>query len=65
MKTSYDAKADALFVRFTDAAIQESEELSPDFIVDFDDKGHIVGFEILNTKDRLGDRFSPAGLTAA
>jgi uncharacterized protein YuzE len=65
MKTSYDGKVDALFVRFTDAAIAESEELSPDFIVDYDDAGHIVGIEILNAKQRLGDRFSPQGLAAA
>ncbi len=65
MKASYDAEVDALFVRFTCASIVDSEQVSPDMIVDFDADGHIVGIEILNAKLRHGDRLTPSDLALA
>lgn len=53
MKTRYDVEADALFVRFSDDPIQESEEVRPGLIVDLDATGHIVGFELLDAKQQL------------
>lgn len=53
MRTRYDASMDALSVRLTEAAVQESEEVRPGFILDFDADGRIVGFEILEARDTL------------
>ena len=64
MKSSYDPEVDALFVRFTDSAIVESEEVSPDLVVDYDANGRIVGIEILNATARLGEGFSVPSVAA-
>jgi uncharacterized protein YuzE len=53
MKNSYDKEADALFVRFSDEVIIESEQISPGVMFDFDQAGKIVGFEILNASTKL------------
>jgi len=48
MKTLYDAEADALYVRFADASIVESEEIAAGVILDFDAEGRIVAIESLD-----------------
>ena len=53
MKTIYDAAADALYVRFTDAPVVESEEVADGVILDFDAEGRIVAFEFLDTRKHL------------
>lgn len=59
MKTRYDSEADALYMRFGDAAILESEEVRPGVIFDFDAEGKIVGIEVLDVSKQMTD-----GLTA-
>lgn len=53
MRTTYDSEANALYVRFSEAAIVETEELRPGLIVDFDKEGRIVGLEMLNARTQL------------
>jgi uncharacterized protein YuzE len=53
MKTTYDKDANALYVRFSERQIVESEEVRPGLIVDFDDQGRIVGLEMLDARTRL------------
>jgi uncharacterized protein YuzE len=53
MKTRYDPEVDALYVRFADAKIVESEELRPGVVLDFDVEGRIVGVEILDASEHL------------
>jgi uncharacterized protein YuzE len=53
VKTRYDRKADALYVRFSDAKIEESEELRPGVIFDFDAEDRIVGIEILDVRKQM------------
>lgn len=53
MKTTYDKDANALYVRFSERRIVESEEVRPGLIVDFDDQGRIVGLEMLDARTRL------------
>jgi uncharacterized protein YuzE len=50
---SYDADANAAYIRFGTASIVESEEASPGVILDFDAEGHIVGMELLRARDQL------------
>jgi uncharacterized protein YuzE len=49
----YDAEVDALYLRFADAAIVESEEVMRDVVMDFDVDGRIVGIEFLSASQRL------------
>ncbi|MEM4728019.1 MAG: DUF2283 domain-containing protein [Candidatus Bathyarchaeia archaeon] len=45
---SYDPVAGALYIRTRDDSIEDSLEIDDHIIVDFNDRGEIVGVEILN-----------------
>jgi uncharacterized protein YuzE len=53
MKTLYDTDSDALYVRFSDARILESEEVSEGMILDYDAEGRIVAIELLDASKHL------------
>lgn len=53
MKATYDPETDALYVRFADAPVVESEEVADGVILDFDAGGKIVAFELLDTRTHL------------
>ena len=55
MKTHYDPDADALYVRFADAAVIDSEEVAPGLVLDFDADRRIVGLEVLNARRHLAE----------
>jgi len=48
-----DEVADALYIRFDEAPIVESEEVSDGVILDFDATGRVVGFEMLGVRQRF------------
>ena len=56
MKISYDPKADALYIRFRPAKIDESDEISEGIVVDYDVAGKPVGIELLKAARLLGGR---------
>jgi uncharacterized protein YuzE len=53
MKTIYDNKSDALYVRFADVPVVESEEVADGIVLDFDAEGRIVAIEVLEAKRHL------------
>jgi uncharacterized protein YuzE len=53
MKTIYDEKADALYVRFADTPVVESEEVAEGVMLDFDANGKIVAIEVLDASRHL------------
>ena len=53
MKTIYDRDADALYLRFADATIVESEEVTDGVVLDFDAEGRIVAIEVLEARRHL------------
>lgn len=53
MKTIYDPEADALYVRFADTPVAESEEVADGVVLDFDADGRIVAFEFLDARKHL------------
>ena len=53
MRVRMDEGADALYIRFEESPIVESEEVSPGIILDFDGNGRVVGLEMLNVRQRL------------
>ena len=53
MKVSYDSEVDVLRIRFTSAAIEESDEDKPGVILDYDKDGNVVGLEVLNASQRI------------
>ena len=65
MKSRYDAETDALYVRFADTPIVESEEVRPGLVLDFDADGRIVAVEILDASEHLATGADLHRLTAA
>jgi uncharacterized protein YuzE len=55
MRVRVDHGADAVYVNLTDRPIKESEEVADGIVVDYDDKGRIVGVEILDASKRTDD----------
>jgi uncharacterized protein YuzE len=62
MKTLYDPEADALYVRFADASVVESEEVADGVVLDFDADGRIVAIELLDASKHVsaGAKFPTA-----
>jgi len=53
MKVSFDRDSNALYVRFSDDAVAETTEVRPGVMFDYDAKGRIVAFEILDASHTL------------
>jgi uncharacterized protein YuzE len=59
MKTTYDKEADALYVKFVEGDVVESEEVSPGLVLDFDRDGKIVALELLSASRHLAEGALP------
>lgn len=55
MKIAYDGQTDTLTVILRDVPVSESDEEKPGVILDYDDAGEIIGFEILDASKRVAD----------
>ena len=53
MKITYDPEADALYIALRDVPAADGVDIEEGVSVDLDDKGHIVGIEILDASERL------------
>lgn len=53
MKVHIDRRADALYIRLSEKAIVDSEEVRPGVILDFDTAGIVVGVEMLGISNRM------------
>jgi uncharacterized protein YuzE len=53
MKIKYDKETDILYIRFTSAAIAESDQEKPGIILDYSSEGEIVGIEILQASAKM------------
>jgi len=58
MRIKLDPESDALYIRFAERPIMESEEVAQGIILDFDDQGRVVGLEIL----QVSEKFAPEDL---
>lgn len=53
MRFNYDIETDALYIAFNDLPGIDSQEIAPDYIIDTDEAGNIIGLEILNVKRKI------------
>jgi len=55
MKMKYFDKEDILYLKISDGPESGSLELSPNITVELNDKGEMIGVEILNASDFIRD----------
>lgn len=53
MKFNYNKESDSLYISFVDIPGVDSFEISPDYIVDVDVSGNLIGIEVLNIKNKV------------
>jgi len=53
MKISYDAKADALYIKFQDGTAVRTRKVEDGLLVDVDEHGRLYGIEIIGMKGRI------------
>ena len=53
MRVKVDMESDALYFRFSEEEIEESEKISSGLIIDYNKDGEVIGVEILGIKDRI------------
>lgn len=54
MDMTYDNVADALYIHLTREKATESNEASPGIIIDYSERGDVVGIEIFDVSKRPG-----------
>ncbi|MEH3143937.1 MAG: DUF2283 domain-containing protein [Methylobacterium frigidaeris] len=65
MRRRYEAETDALYLRFSETAVAESEEIRPGIVLDLDAEGRIVAIEILDASECLASGADLGRPTAA
>ena len=53
IRLHYDQDTDAAYLRFSQSAVVESEEVAPNAVLDYDSEGRMVGMEVLNARRQL------------
>ena len=52
MKLEFDPVADAAYFEISSADVEETKEIEPGIIVDYDKNGHVIGVEVLSVSKR-------------
>jgi uncharacterized protein YuzE len=55
MKVKYDADVDAVIITFRGTRIRDSDEVTPNVIVDFGEDGEVVRVEVLSASRVIDD----------
>jgi len=53
MKITYDREGDALYIQLRDVSAVDAVDIEEGVVADLDEAGHIIGFEVLDAKERL------------
>ena len=55
MHITYDAQVDVLFISFRDEPARDTLDIEENVMVALDNDGRLIGLEILDARERLGD----------
>ena len=58
MKVTYDPDVDVLNIVLSDVPVEDSDESRPGLILDYDQRGNLVGIEVLDASRRIEDPLS-------
>ncbi|GJQ24759.1 hypothetical protein BIY37_10290 [Candidatus Brocadia sapporoensis] len=53
MKIEYDKEADALYIQLKEVRVFDNIDIEDGVTIDVDEKGHIIGIEILDATKKL------------
>jgi uncharacterized protein YuzE len=53
MKIEYSKAADAIYVYFKEDFVAKSKEIEEGVIIDFDERGQLIGIEVLDVSQRF------------
>ena len=53
MEITFDKKADALYIKFSEGKFSKNKKIDEDTIIDLDAKGNILGIEMLNVSKKI------------
>ena len=53
MRVKYDKEIDVLYIYLSEEPIKESDESKPGIIIDYSEKGSIVGIEIIDASKKI------------
>jgi uncharacterized protein YuzE len=53
MKIAYYPDTDSMYIDLSEKPSVDSQEVSPGVVIDYDEKGNIVGIDIDNAKNKL------------
>ncbi|MCF6159164.1 MAG: DUF2283 domain-containing protein [wastewater metagenome] len=53
MKIEYSKEADAIYVYFIEEFVAKSREIEDGVVIDFDEKGQLIGIEVLDVSQRF------------
>lgn len=57
MEISLDQKADALYIKFQEGKFAKNKKIDEDTIIDLDQKGRILGIEMLNVSKKIAAKY--------
>ena len=55
MKSIYDPDKDILQISLTEAVVEETTQIAPGLILDYDEDGKVVGLEIRKASQKVDD----------
>ncbi len=53
MRMHYSQDADAIYIRLKEDRIHNTDAVTEDIIMDYDDKGNVIGIEILSASEKV------------
>ena len=57
MKANYDPDKDILQISLTSAVIEETTQIAPGLILDYDEDGKVIGLEIRKASQKVDDPY--------
>ncbi len=57
MKITFDKEADAVYIEFSNGEFASNKKIDDFTIIDLDEKGNILGIELLNVSKRISKDF--------
>ncbi|MGC1306186.1 MAG: DUF2283 domain-containing protein [Phormidesmis sp.] len=60
MKVIYDSDQDILQISFNESLIEETAQIAPGLVLDYDEDGNVIGMELRQASKRVDNPYSMA-----